>query len=379
MKRLTAVLCVLILAVFASPTAFAQDSDSSRTAESITKKIEQKLEGSTPKDIKRTLDSKGIKLTSPTSVGNIEPKSFIQKGIDHFKNALRSPFVMLGRIIAITLLAVLIRSVRSGDDSVSRVFEIVCVICTVTVMTDTVRDSFLSVQQSINSVNTYLAAYLPVFSGITAAGGNLIGSNGYLAIMLLVCEVMGMIASKVLLPFLSIVLAVTLVSSVNPRLNFADVAGSVKKAVTVGLGMLMTVFTGLMTIQGITGAAADNVTSKALKFAASSFIPVIGNSVSEAYSTVKGSLGVIRSGVGSIGIIVLFLIVIKPLISLLAVRFSIFLAKCVSDFFGRSQVSVLLKSVNSVLGIAMSIIIAYALIFTLATTIMMLTAFNLGG
>jgi stage III sporulation protein AE len=286
---------------------------------------------------------------------------------------------MLGRIIAIMLLGVLIRSVSTNDDSISRVFEIVCVICTVTVMTDTVRDSFQSIQSSINSVNTYLAAYLPVFSGITAAGGNLVGSNGYLAIMLLVCETMGIIASKVLLPFLSIVLAVTLVSAVNPRLNFADVAGSVKKVVTVGLGMLMTVFTGLMTIQGITGAAADNVATKAVKFAASSFIPVIGNSVSEAYSTVKGSLGIIRSGVGSIGIIVLFLIIIKPVISLIAVRFSIFLAKCVSDFFGTAQVSGLLKSVNSVLGIAMSIIIAYALIFTVATTIMMLTAFNLGG
>ena len=377
MKRLTAVLCLMILAIFAAPCAFAQND--TQTAESITKKIEQKLEGSTPKEIRRTLDSKGIKLTSPSSVGNIEPKSFIQKGIDYFKSALKSPFVMLGRIIAITLLGVLIRSVSANDDNISRVFEIVCVICTVTVMTDTVRDSFMSVQSSINSVNTYLAAYLPVFSGITAAGGNLIGSNGYLAIMLFVCEAMGVIASKVLLPFLSIVLAVTLVSAVNPRLNFADAADSVKKVVTVGLGLLMTVFTGLMTIQGITGAAADNVATKAVKFAASSFIPVIGNSVSEAYSTVKGSLGIIRSTVGSIGIIVLFLIVAKPLISLLAVRFSIFLAKCVSDFFGRTQVSGLLKSINSVLGIAMSIIIAYALIFTAATTIMMLTAFNLGG
>ena len=117
---------------------------------------------------------------------------------------------------------------------------------------------------------------------------------------------------------------------------------SVKKAVTVGLGLIMTVFTGLMTIQGMAGASADNVSSKAIRFAASSFIPIIGSSVS--------SLGVIRTSVGSIGIIVLFIIILRPLISVIAVKFAIFLAKCVNEIFGQSKVSAeLLKSVNSVL------------------------------
>jgi stage III sporulation protein AE len=312
-------------------------------------------------------------------VAKIEPKGFIEKAAGYFKSALRAPFVMLGKIIAVTLLGVIIRSVSANEDTLSKVFEIICVVCTVAIITDTVKNSFQSVQDSINGINTYLIAYLPVYSGITAAGGNVIGSNGYLAIMLFVCEIMGTIASRILLPFLSMVLAVTLVSAINPRLNFTDVANSVKKVVTVGLGLLMTVFTGIMAIQGITGAAADNVSTKALKFAASSFIPVIGNSVSEAYSTVKGSLGIIRSTVGSIGIIVLFLIIIKPVITIMAVKFSIFLAKCVNDIFGRAQISGLLKSVNSVLSIAVSIIIAYALIFTVATTVLMMTAFNLGG
>ena len=376
MKRLFAFVLLMIFFVFAAPVVCAQ---SEQTAESITANIEKKLEGSTSDDVRKALDSTGISVSSPKAVSNIEPKGLLEKAWHHFKESLRSPFVMLAKLIAVTLLGVMIRSASSNDDSVSRVFELVCLICTVTIMTDTVRDSFISVQNSISSVNTYLAAYLPVFSGITAAGGNVIGSNGYLAIMLFVCEVMGVIASKVLLPFLSIVLAVTLISAINPRLNFTDVAGSIKKFVIVGLGLIMTVFTGIMSIQGLTGAAADNVSSKAIKFAASSFIPVIGNSVSEAYSTVKGSLGVIRSTVGSIGIIVLFIIAAKPVISMIAVKLAIFLAKCVNDFFGRSKISDLLGSVNSVLSIGMSIVIAYVIFFTIATTVLMLTAFNLGG
>lgn len=377
MKKALAVILLLVLAVFASPIVYAESQSSS--VDMITKRIEKRLEASISKDVRKQLDEKGLSISSPESVAKIEPKGFIEKAAGYFKSALRAPFVMLGKIIAVTLLGVIIRSVSANEDTLSKVFEIICVVCTVAIITDTVKNSFQSVQDSINGINTYLIAYLPVYSGITAAGGNVIGSNGYLAIMLFVCEIMGTIASRILLPFLSMVLAVTLVSAINPRLNFTDVANSVKKVVTVGLGLLMTVFTGIMAIQGITGAAADNVSTKALKFAASSFIPVIGNSVSEAYSTVKGSLGIIRSTVGSIGIIVLFLIIIKPVITIMAVKFSIFLAKCVNDIFGRAQISGLLKSVNSVLSIAVSIIIAYALIFTVATTVLMMTAFNLGG
>ena len=377
MKKALAVILLLVLAVFASPIVYAESQSSS--VDMITKRIEKRLEASISKDVRKQLDEKGLSISSPESVAKIEPKGFIEKAAGYFKSALRAPFVMLGKIIAVTLLGVIIRSVSANEDTLSKVFEIICVVCTVAIITDTVKNSFQSVQDSINGINTYLIAYLPVYSGITAAGGNVIGSNGYLAIMLFVCEIMGTIASRILLPFLSMVLAVTLVSAINPRLNFTDVANSVKKVVTVGLGLLMTVFTGIMAIQGITGAAADNVSTKALKFAASSFIPVIGSSVSEAYSTVKGSLGIIRSTVGSIGIIVLFLIIIKPVITIMAVKFSIFLAKCVNDIFGRAQISGLLKSVNSVLSIAVSIIIAYALIFTVATTVLMMTAFNLGG
>ncbi len=377
MKRVLAALFMLILFIVNAPAVCAESEKP--TVDSITKSIEKRLDESTSGDIKKELDSKGLKVSSPESVGKIEPKRLLEKAFDYFKSALKSPFLMLGKLIAVTLLGIIVRSVSSGDNSLSRVLELVCIISTVAIITDTVKDSLLSIQSSINSVNTYLAAYLPVFSGITLAGGNVIGSNGYMAIMLFVCEIMGVIASKVLLPFLSIVLAVTLVSAVNPGLNFTEVANTVKKAVIVGLGLLMTLFTGLMTIQSITGAAADNVSTKAIKFAASSFIPVIGNSVSEAYSTVKGSLGIIRSTVGSIGIIVLMFIVMKPLLSVIAVKLVVTLAKCVNDIFGASKTAELLKSVNSVLSIGMSIIIAYSLIFTVATSLMMITAFNLGG
>lgn len=380
MKKIASLFVVLALALLFAPMVSAvQNEKDVPDVESILGNVQKKLDQSTSEDIKKLLSDSGISVSSPESIGNMKPKNITEKVIDYFVGSLKAPFVMLGRILAVIMLCAVIRSVSTQNDAMSRVIELLCLLCTVVLITDTVRNSFVSIKESIESVNTYLTAYLPIFSGITLAGGNVIGSNGYLAIMLFVCEIMGVIASKVLLPFLSLVLAVTLVSCINPKLCFSEIAFGIKKVVTVGLGLVMTVFTGIMTVQGMTGAAADNVSSKAIRFAASSFIPIIGASVSEAYSAVKGSLGVIRTTVGSIGIIVLLFIVLRPLISVLAVRFVIFLAKCANDLFGQRQAAELLKSVNSVLSIAMSILIAYAVIFTVATSVMMMTAMSVGG
>ena len=121
------------------------------------------------------------------------------------------------------------------------------------------------------------------------------------------------------------------------------------------------------------------ITSETVKFAASSFIPVIGGSVSEAYSAVKGSIGVIRTSVGVIGVIIMSVIVAKPLLTLLAVKLAVWIGATINDIFGISNSGGLLKSINSVLSIGVSILAAYSIMFVISTSVVIMTAMNTGA
>ena len=182
LKRLSAILAMLIFMLFAAPAAFAQEETTD--IDSITSSIQKKLTGSVPQDIGKTLEDEGIKAGKAEGLGKIEPKGVIEKAISYFTSALRSPFILLGKMIAVSLLGVLIHSLCNSDGSFERILEILCLICTVMIITDCVRDSLVTVKESVSSMNTYLASYLPVFAGITVAGGNIVGANGYLAVML---------------------------------------------------------------------------------------------------------------------------------------------------------------------------------------------------
>ena len=179
------------------------------------------------------------------------------------------------------------------------------------------------------------------------------------------------------MPFLSIILAISLVSAINPNLQFGGSAESIKKACQWILGGLTTIFVGLLTIQGMTGTATDSIITRTAKFAASSFIPIIGGAVSEAYSTVYSSLGVIRTSVGTIGIIAILIMVLQPVITIIATKFVVSLAQIISGLFNQQECCDFFKSTNAVLSIALSVVICFSLIFIISTAVLMLMAMNI--
>ena len=375
MKKAVSILVAFLLMIVFSPVVFAEDDNG---LNEILGEINESINDSIDSDVLNILDEEEISIENPQSVNDIKAENVIEKLISWFTDALKKPVVMLGKIIAVSLICIVMKSMTPDKGSAAKVYNLAGILSTIVLMSDTISDSFLTLQESMENINKFMISYIPLFSSVVSAGGNVTTGGSYTAVMLLICEAMAVVSSQILIPFLSIVLAVTLVSAVNPSLQFSGIAESVKKCTVWTLSAVMSIFVVLISLQGLTGGAVDNVASKVVKFATSSFIPVIGSSVSEAYSTVKGSLGVIRSGVGSIGIIIVFIMAVKPLLTIIAIKFMVWAGKLVNDAFGQKEISEFLKSTNSVLSIGLSIMVAYAIVFIIATAVVMMTAMNVG-
>ena len=378
MKKIIATV-IIVLAVMFTPQGVYADSEEQNNEyyDRLISEINEGLSFEGDEDVKTVLEDNNITLEDPSSAANINAFDVIKHIFESFTAALRSPLIMLGKITAATMLCVLVRSM-SAEGTVDKVFTLICVLTTVLVISDTVTDSLYSVKTSMEQMNSFMMSYIPIFSSVATAGGSAAAGAGYYGVMLIICESAGILADTILVPFLSAVLAVTLVSAINPSLDLGSLAESVKKLVIWVLGIVMTLFTGLLSIQSFAGAA-DNLSARAVKFAASSFIPVIGGSVSEAYSAVKGSIGVIRTSVGVIGVIIMSVIVAKPLLTLLAVKLAVWIGATINDIFGISNSGGLLKSINSVLSIGVSILAAYSIMFVISTSVVIMTAMNTGA
>lgn len=111
---------------------------------------------------------------------------------------------------------------------------------------------------------------------------------------------------------------------------------------------MMTVFTGLLSIQSIVGTSADTLGVKAAKFVVSNFVPIVGSAVADAYTTMRSGLGLLRGATGAFGIIALCVTLLPPILETLCLYLAMtaggsgggaFRCKGAGQIFRRSGIS----------------------------------------
>lgn len=372
MKKLILTLILCVIFTIICPGAYAQSEDDDFAE--IKDQISQELKAASDDDTADILKKEDISVENPDSVSDFSIISVFSELFDIFKSSLRTPIVMLGKITAISLVYAALKCMYLDSSPTDKAFGTICVLVMIIVMSDSVSSSIGSLKSSIENINNFMISYIPIFTAVTAAGGHTVTAGSYSAATLLVCEAAAFVVSKIMMPVVSAVLALTIISAINPQLKFAGIAESFKKLTVWLLATVMMIFLGLMSIQGITGASADNLAAKTIRLAASSIIPVIGGSVSEAYTAVKGSMGVIRSATGSIGILIIFFMAIKPFIAVLTIKAAVWTGKVVNELLGLSDTAEFLKSINYILSIGISILIAFSTAFIISTAAVMSAA-----
>ena len=134
--------------------------------------------------------------------------------------------------------------------------------------------------------------------------------------------------------------------------------------------LVMTLFTGFVTLKCSIAGKADGVALKTTKVLISGVVPVIGGAVSDAYSTVKGSLEIIGSTVGAAGIIGIVVLMLPSILELFIYRGVMLIGASISDLFSANSMSKLFRSFDSGLAIAQCIQICYMLMFLISSAIL---------
>ena len=137
------------------------------------------------------------------------------------------------------------------------------------------------------------------------------------------------------------------------------------------LGILTTLFLGIMAIQGVAGAVGDSLALRTAKFATDAFIPVVGGVFSEAVEAVVGSSLLLKNAVGIGGLIVICLMMVIPLLKIISLAFIYKLAGALIQPVGDNQLGDCLNSLGSNLLTVFGAVATVGLLFFFAVTIVL--------
>lgn len=347
--------------------------------------IEQQLDSSGTSDIGNVIskytnkdDFEVLKGFDPDElIRNItEGKlSFDIKGIADnilrlFFNELYQNLGIILKLAILIVICALLKNLQANfmSENVSRIAFYVCYIVIVTVLLVSFGTVVKMGTAIIDQMVGFMYATIPVLMGLLISGGNITAGGILHPVLLMVVEVTATLIKNLFVPLIFLMTIINIVNNISEKVQLTRLAGLIKTVVQWMLGIILTTFIIIVTLQGTLGAVIDGATTKATKFAISTFIPIIGKTLSDAADTVIACTLLIKNAAGVAAMIGILLICIVPLIKIIAL---VALYKAASALFEPISENRITSCINDVAGSMLyifSLTAAVAFMFMISVT-----------
>src|SRR5690606_28057888 len=147
------------------------------------------------------------------------------------------------------------------------------------------------------------------------------------------------------------------------------------KSVGMGLlGVFLTIFLGVISVQGTTSAIQDGVAMKTAKFVTGNFIPVVGRTLTDATDTILSASLLLKNAIGVVGLIIVALIALFPALKVAAIAIIYKIAAAVLQPIGDGPVITTLNTISNFILFVLACLVAISIMFFLAIVIIVVAS-----
>ena len=288
---------------------------------------------------------------------------------DAFGSSLSSLFPTFAMLLGIVIIAAVCRAIASntsaGLSSAVALTSRICTYCTVAIVS---LNTLQRLSDYFDSLFAAVASFIPLSGALLAAGGNINGAaqgSVTLSATLAVCQ---FFFSETAIPVFSVCMSLTMLTAFEEVGDYAgrSISVTIKKWYTTALSFVMMILTVAVTAQNIISAKADGAAMRGMKFAAGSFIPISGGTVSGTLGTLAASVELLRGSVGVMGIAVILLMLLPIIVELAALRGIFALCAFGAGMLGCGFEKGLLDEIGSLYGYLEGIAALSAVVFLVA-------------
>ncbi|CAM3013510.1 stage III sporulation protein AE [Hathewaya histolytica] len=264
---------------------------------------------------------------------DIEPKEFVKSILKDGKGDLNrdkiiknlkrvifkevsSTFKLMGMLIIICIVCSMLKNLEDAfsNNSISSVAYFACLSTMIIIIAKSFYIGIDVVKSSIESISGFMYSIIPVLMTLLAGMGGVTQAAFLDPIIIFILNMGITIISNIIIPLIIMSFVLNFVNNISEEYKVSNLSSLIKNSVLWIQGIVMTVFVALLTIRSIMAKTMDEVTIKTAKFTVDTVIPVVGKSLSDAISTVAGYSLLIKNAIGTLGLIILVLIIITPII-----------------------------------------------------------------
>lgn len=363
---------VMVLIVFLSNSSYANDNQTIIEQQEEFKiqdfiKNAEKFTGEFFEDIDIN------EILNDAIKGEVDNSTLLKKILNILGKEVTTNIKSLVSILAIILIHSILKSISESleNNNISKLIYYVQYILIVTVIMSNFTDIIKLVQDTTGNLIGFMNTLVPLLITLMMYTGSITTSSVVEPIILFMINFIGNIIQNLIIPFVLVLTSLVIISKISDKVHIDKLSKFFKSGIVWFLGIVLTVFVGIVSLEGTLSSSVDGITAKTTKAVVSSAIPVVGKILGDAVDTVLGCGIVLKNAVGLVGVVIVIGICIMPILKLFVLSVSYKLLSTVVQPIADEKIIDLLEQIGDIFKIFLGILCAISFMLIIGTTLVL--------
>lgn len=213
--------------------------------------------------------------------GKVDNSNILKKILNLFGKEIVSSLKTIIAVLTIVLIHSIIKVVAENleTSNISKIIYYVQYILIITIIMSNFSDLILAITNTIQNLVGFMNTLVPLLITLMIYTGSIATSSLLEPIILFIIEFISNIIVNLILPGVSIITAIIIVSKLSDKVQINKLAKFLKSSIVWFLGIVLTIFVGVISLEGTLASSVDGITAKTAKAAVSSMIPVVRKNI----------------------------------------------------------------------------------------------------
>ena len=282
------------------------------------------------------------------------------------------PFIFT--LVAIGLLSNVVGNLKSNTSGVENTTNFIFLSVAILVVLISFKGILGTTNKTLNSILTQMQIVFPILITLLGTIGSVSSISIYNPLVAILSTLVSVVFDKFLYPLFIIIFVLTILGNLTDTIKFDKLNGFLMSTFKWSIGIIFTLFTGFLSIQGITAGKFDSVSIKATKFAMKSYIPIIGSYVSDGMDFFVLGATLVKNSIGLVGVLILIISILSPIIMIIVYKLALQLSSGILQITGNSKICKFLGDCNKILILPIVLIIGVSFMYIITISLIMCTA-----
>ena len=364
------ILIIIIAIIFIPKTVKAEDNTIETQKETFG--INSFIENSKQYTGEFFADADISEILNSAISGKVDNSKIYKKILNILGTEVQTGIKSLLSILAIIIIHSILKSISESleNDSISKLIYYVQYIAIVTIIMSNFSDVINLVKQTSNNLIGFMNTLIPVLVSLMLYTGSITTTSILEPIILFLINFIGNLIQNILIPIILIIASISIISKISDQVQVAKLSKFLKSSTLWFLGIILTIFVGIVSLEGTLASSVDGITAKTAKSIVSSAIPVVGKILGDVVDSVLGCGIILKNAVGFVGVVIIISICIVPILKLSVLTISYKLVASISEVIADAKIVKLLDEMGDIFKILLGILFTIVFMVIIGTTLL---------